>query len=174
MLHANPQYVHVRMPTGKEKTVSIRQLAPSGTVSGIQPDSKGNENTSDPPQQPDCLMPQPEPVLNPLLVEPEVPATPVSDEPKRVPLLLKQLQAHNAPGFKEEHLQPIQEGRVTRSRYKWSLSRGRMWCCVLDFGVNCSNVRLCLFFSMWSKTIIMKWYIIVPPLMLQHTTIYFT
>ena len=118
VLHANPQYVHVRMPTGKEKTVSIRQLAPSGTVSEIQPDSTGNENTSDPPQQPDILMPQPEPVLNPLLVEPEVPATPVSDKPKRAPLLLKQLQAHNAPGFKEEHLQPIQEGRVTRSRYK--------------------------------------------------------
>ena len=65
VLHANPQYVHVRMPTGKEKTVNIRQLAPSGTVSGIQPDSTGNENISDPPQQPDILIPQPEVPVTP-------------------------------------------------------------------------------------------------------------
>ena len=32
VLHANPQYVHVRLPSGIESTVSIRDLAPvSGT-----------------------------------------------------------------------------------------------------------------------------------------------
>lgn len=31
LLHANPQYAHIRYPNGKEDTVSIRHLAPSGS-----------------------------------------------------------------------------------------------------------------------------------------------
>ena len=32
LLEANPQYAHVRLPDGRETTVSIRHLAPRGTA----------------------------------------------------------------------------------------------------------------------------------------------
>ena len=32
LLEANPQYAHVRLPDGRETTVSIRHLAPQGEV----------------------------------------------------------------------------------------------------------------------------------------------
>ena len=32
LVEANPQYAHVRLPDGRETTVSVRHLAPRGTV----------------------------------------------------------------------------------------------------------------------------------------------
>ncbi|KFD61554.1 hypothetical protein M514_08451 [Trichuris suis] len=38
LLQVNPQYAHVRLPDGRETTVSIRHLAPAGS-----PSAEGNE-----------------------------------------------------------------------------------------------------------------------------------
>ena len=48
LLEANPQYAHVRLPDGRETTVSIRHLAPRGTVGS--PDS----GVQDLPDRQDC------------------------------------------------------------------------------------------------------------------------
>ena len=51
VLHANPQYVHVRLPSGVESTVSIRDLAPvaapdAPTSSAPEHSSAGVEGTT--------------------------------------------------------------------------------------------------------------------------------
>ena len=49
------------------------------------------------------------------------PATPAAAaKPRRLPLYLKQLQPHNAPGLSEQVLQPRTEHRVTRQSSKQS------------------------------------------------------
>ena len=111
--------MYIRTPTGQEKTVSIRHLAPPGSDREPQTDPAGNiNNIREPPQVLDnaVLEPVPEVNLHELQpVEPDTPATPVITKPKRLPLLLKQLQDYNTPGEKEQ-LQSIPGGRVTRSR----------------------------------------------------------
>ena len=39
MLHANPQYAHIRIPSGVESTVSIRDLVPYGETANYVPSS---------------------------------------------------------------------------------------------------------------------------------------
>lgn len=41
LLYANPQYVHVQLPDGREDTVSLTDLALAGNESGLTSQSEG-------------------------------------------------------------------------------------------------------------------------------------
>ena len=68
LIEANPQYAHVRLPDGKESTVSLRHLAPVGNEGLREKDSQPEaQNSADPPLDSSQLTPPnpPEPLSEP-------------------------------------------------------------------------------------------------------------
>ena len=70
--------------------------------------------TSIPPREPASPLARHSEVITPERLSIDVPTTPVTTKPARVPLLLKQLQSHNAPGLEEENSHPATNTRATR------------------------------------------------------------
>ena len=62
LIEANPQYAHVRLPDGKESTVSLRHLAPVGNERLSENDGQSEAQISaEPRHDPSPLMPPPNP-----------------------------------------------------------------------------------------------------------------
>ena len=65
LLECNPQYAHVRLPNGREETVSIKHLAPpgeSGMSDSIAEFGESYPSSGDPPSDSRCI----DPISDPL------------------------------------------------------------------------------------------------------------